>query len=91
MLLDLETVAAVDAGPLPRTIPFTSWDNSVLDASRRFTTMSDMHLIGVLLEKVFSTSGIASAAAARVFIDKLKRKLLSATAALNDPWLAQFV
>lgn len=73
---------------MPPTFSFTGWGNSVLDSHKRFTTMSDIHLIGALLEQVFSTSGIASAAAARAFIDKLKRKLLCATAALNDPWLA---
>ena len=92
MLLDLETAAAANARALPSTfIPFTGWGNSVLDSHKRFTTMSDMHLIGALLEEVFSASGIASAAASRALIDKLKRKLLSATAALNDPWLAQSV
>ena len=91
MLLDLETAAAARAGALSPTFSLTNWGNSVLDPQRRFTTMSDMHLIGVLLDNVFSTSGIASAAAARAFIDKLKRKLLCATAALNDPWLAQSV
>ena len=88
MLLDLETAATAHAGALSPTYSLTHWGNSVLDSPRRFTTMSDMHLIGVLLEDVFTTSGIASAAAAQAFIDKPKHKLLSATAALNDPWLA---
>ena len=92
MLLDLETAAAAKAHALPSAFnPFTGWGNSVLDSHKRFTTMSDMHLIGALLEKFFSTSGIASSAASRAFIGKLERKLLSTTAVLNDPWLAQSV
>ena len=92
MLLDLESVAAANAGALPPTFKsFTGWGNSVLDSHKRFTTMSNMHVIGALLEEVISTSGIASAAGSRASVDKLKRKLLSATAALNDPWLAQSV
>lgn len=91
MLIDLETVAAADAAALPPTFSLTGWGSSTLDSHRRFTPESDMHQIGALLDEVFSTNGIAGAAAAGAFIDKLKRKLFSAAAALQDPWLAQYV
>ena len=90
MLLDLGTVAAADASALPTGVSFPCWGSSALDSRRCFTKMSDMHLIGALPAEVFSISGISRSAAAYAFINKVQRKRLSADAALNDPWLAQY-
>ena len=91
MLVDLEAVAAADAGALPPGFSFRAWGNNVLDSHNCFTTMSDMYLVGMLLAEVFTTSGIASSAAARGFVDKLVCKHLRAAAAMSDPWLAYSV
>lgn len=50
-----------------------------------------MHLIGELLSHVLGFGYIAASAAAKSFVKKLVCKQLSASAALNDPWLAQRV
>lgn len=52
MLLDLESVAAADAGALPPGFSFSCWGDDVLDSQNCFTTLSDMHLIGELLSHV---------------------------------------
>ena len=90
MLLDLESVAAADAGALPHGCSFACWDDVVLDCQNCFTTLSDMHVIGELLSYVMRMRRecIVPSAAAKIFVQKLVYKQLSASAALSDPWLA---
>lgn len=81
MVIDLESVAAVTEPGLPKDFHHVlkTCTTEALDAARRFTAMSDMYLIGVLLEEAHQGF---PAAAAENFIQKLMTKQLTAEEAL---------
>nr|CAG8490445.1 3960_t:CDS:2 [Entrophospora candida] len=65
-------------------ILLTDWDDGTCDEDNVYTTLSDMYQLGRLLEglnMMFSNDG-------QDFINKLKKKVLEADAALQHPWIA---
>ena len=79
MVIDLESVAYETAESLPKNFQhiLKTCNAEALDAARRFTTLSDMYCIGLLLKEANVTSIQAD-----TFVHKLMAKQLSAEAAL---------
>ena len=84
MVIDLESVASAVAKPLP--IDFHSvlktCTAEALDDTGRFTALSDMFCIGVLLKEVVNSRATPYSVQANHFIYKLLDKELTAVAAL---------
>ena len=84
MVIDLESVASAVAKPLP--IDFhnvlKTCTAEALDDTGRFTALSDMFCIGVLLKEVVNSRATPYSVQANHFIYKLLVKELTAVAAL---------
>ena len=83
MVIDLESVADVKAKRLPENFynVLKTCNAEALDADGRFTPLSDMYSIGVLLREAL----VSVSSQAVTFIHKLMDKELTAEAALT--WL----
>lgn len=83
MVIDLESAARVSDDALPGGFErrLRTCSPAALDQQRRFTTLSDMHCIGMLLQM----PQLTLSEAAKAFIDSLLLKQLSAEEALE--WL----
>ena len=84
MIIDLEAVAQAGAD-LPPGFGLRTWDYDTL-TNGRYTTSSDMHMIGSLTDKMLRV--IKPSADARDFVDQMKKKKLSAEDALKLAWLS---
>ena len=84
MVIDLESVANSAAKPLSKDFHnvLKTCTAEALDNSMRFTALSDMFCIGVLLKKVESSRATPYSVQANHFIHKLLGKESTATAAL---------
>jgi len=63
--------------------PLRDWDENTLTSGKRYTLRSDIYQLGKLLEKhsdLMTTTGAS-------FVNRLKSKYMSATAALQHPWI----
>ena len=63
--------------------PLRDWDENTLTSGKRYTLRSDIYQLGKLLEKhsdLMSTTGTS-------FVNRLKSKYMSATAALQHTWI----
>ena len=70
--------------------PLTDWTDGTLDADGNYTTGSDVHQLGILLEKwlSFPIAAVAdNAGQASTLVKDLKSKV-DAHAALQHPWLS---
>lgn len=81
MVIDLESVAKATAEGLPKNFQhiLKTCSAEALDAARRFTTLSDMYCIGLLLKEAYIS---VTSIQADTFAHKLMAKELSAEAAL---------
>ena len=70
--------------------PLTDWTDGTLDADGNYTTGSDVHQLGVLLEKWLSFPIAALADNAGLVSDLVKvlKSKVHAHAALNHAWLS---
>jgi serine/threonine protein kinase len=88
MVIDLENCRR-PSEPLPVGFSLRDWNAGTLEGDDEkgclYTTASDMYQIGVML---FS-SLTACSPTARNFVNELLRKKLTASEALQHPWLAQ--
>lgn len=92
MVIGLESAAWVSQTPVPRdcALRTCTQHTGTLDEQRRFTTASDIYLIGGLLEEAMPFWPRWPSAAARRFIKRLLHKELSAYQALEylkSDWL----
>jgi len=87
MVIDLESVASSAAKPLPKDFHnvLRTCTAEALDNARRFTALSDMFCIGVLLKEIVDSRATPYSVQANRFIHKLLDKDLTAMAALM--WL----
>ncbi|KAG5178699.1 hypothetical protein JKP88DRAFT_247967 [Tribonema minus] len=89
MVIDLELAALADQA-VPETFSLTGWDERTLDTrgdSQIFSRMSDMHTIGLMVERLVSTHQAVSDHV-RSYIMSLKSKEVSATDDVALPFLA---
>ena len=88
MVIDLETVGRKVANPLPASFALTGWNSRTLNKARKYTTASDMHQIGLMIEE--QLQGVVEASEeAWDFCEHLMRKNVSAKGALKHAWLLQ--
>jgi hypothetical protein len=89
MVIDVEQ-AGFASRVLPEDFLLPTWTDNTLeqgaDGQRRYTVMSDMYQIGLMLEGCASSCGALSPAADQ-FIARLKAKQLTAAQALQQEWL----
>ena len=81
MVIDLESVANETAEPLPKNFHYTlkTCNAEALDAAGRFTALSDMYCIGLLLREARVN---VTSVQADTFVHRLLAKELTAEAAL---------
>ena len=83
MVIDLETVGKRKAGPVPTGFSLIGWRSTTLTADRRYTTLSDMHQIGLMLDEQLQQPSEN----AIDFVQQLLDKKLSARRALQHAWI----
>ena len=86
MVIDLEAVGQKDADPLTEGFTLTGWTCSTLNELRQYTTASDMHQIGLMIDEQLQRVKEPSEEAWD-FVDQLKHKKLSAEGASKHAWL----
>ena len=88
MVIDLEMAAKADQC-VNETKRLSAWDANTLDVrdgKQAYTCMSDMYLIGKLLQDI---GGSGMPQQAKEFTLKLKSKLLTAEQALQQPYIQE--
>ena len=88
MVIDLETVSKAQAKALPASFRLKDWGPQTLTRNRCYTSISDMHQIGVLIQQLLRAMPSEPSADARAFKDLLINKKLSANNVLRHAWLS---
>lgn len=85
MVIDLESVADAAAGPLPDDfhLVLKTCTAEPLDSRHRFTALSDMFCIGVILHEIVNSRATFWSPQAMEFIQNLLDKKMTAVAALT--------
>ena len=69
-----------------KDLEFISWTRSTRDENGRYTKMSDMEQIGVLMHEWEEDSGKQLQGPARDLMERLRTKNLTAQDAARHPW-----
>eukprot|EP00891_Asterochloris_glomerata_P002300 jgi/Astpho2/2300/Aster-03266 len=77
MVINLEAVGQKTTGPLPEGFTPTGWSSNTLNELRQYTSASDMHQIGLMIDEQLQ-GVVEPSEEALNFLDQLKHKKLSA-------------
>ena len=80
MVINLEAVGQKTTGPLPEGFTPTGWSSNTLNELRQYTSASDMHQIGLMIDEQLQ-GVVEPSEEALNFLDQLKHKKLSAVGA----------
>ena len=88
VLIDLELADWKDRNPaMPLSFRPACWDDGTLDVQGRYTTASDVQLIGKLMGDP-RLEGVRLSAVGEDLRQRMLDKSISAAEALQHPWLA---